>query len=133
MNKRAAVLATTLLALVGLVVPLVGAPARATPARPHIFPGAWCGNQAPPCVVSASRNGAAITQNDPTYVVSVAGTVQSGETLAEWGIADALIKGTFATLAPGDAGIPFSITINFGKHSPRVVDEYAGGVSVSKT
>jgi hypothetical protein len=134
MKKRATVLAATLVTLVGFTMPLVGASAQATPARPDIFPSEWCGNQAPPCVVSASRNGVAITQNDPTYAVSAAGSLQSdGEFLTQWQINDALIPGTYATLAPGDAGVPFSITVDVGAHPPRVVDEYAGGVSVSDT
>jgi hypothetical protein len=132
MTKRATVLAATLVTLVGFTVPLVSASAQASPARPDIFPAEWCGNQAPPCVVSASRNGVAITENDPTYAVSASGSKQSnGEFLTQWGIADALAPGSFETLAPGDAGIPFSITVNVGGHPPRVVDEYAAGVSVS--
>jgi hypothetical protein len=129
MMKRTAILAM-LAALAGLIVPLAGAPAQARPTRPAIFPGSWCGNQAPPCVVAASRNGVAITQNDPTYVVSAFGSPQSGDFLTQWGIGDALIKGTYETLAPGDVGVPFSITVNVGKHPPRVVAEYAGGVGV---
>jgi hypothetical protein len=118
----------------GLAVPLGGASAQAAPARPDIFPSEWCGNQPPPCVVSASRNGVAITESDPTYAVSAAGSLQSdGEFLTQWAIADALIPGTYATLAPGDVGVPFSITIDVGAHPPRVADEYAGGVSVSDT
>jgi hypothetical protein len=132
-TKRTTVLAATLVTIVALAAPLIGAPAQATPNRPDIFPGAWCGTQAPPCVVSASRNGADIGPNDPTYVVSVAGSNQNGEFLSQWSIADALVKGTFATLAPGDVGAAFSITVNVGTHLPRVVDEYAGGVSVTKS
>jgi hypothetical protein len=132
MTKRTTILAATLMTLVGLTVPLAGAPAQATPTRPDIYPSEWCGNQAPPCVVSASRNGFPITESDPTYAVSVAGSLQSdGEFLSQWGIADALIPGDYETLAPGDVGIPFSITVDVGAHPPRVVDEYAGGVSVS--
>ena len=134
MTKRATVLAATLATLVGLVVPLVGAPAQAAPARPDIDASEWCGTQAPPCVVSASRNGVAITESDPTYAVSAAGLLQSdGEFLTQWGINDALIPGASATLAPGDAGVPFSITVDVGAHPPRVVDEYAAGVSVTDT
>src|SRR3974390_2158797 len=73
MTKRTTVLAATLVTLVGLAVPIVGTSAQATPARPDIDPSEWCGNQAPPCVVSASRNGVAITESDPTYAVSAAG------------------------------------------------------------
>src|ERR1700722_20920538 len=103
MRKRATVLAATLLTLAGVPVPLVSAPAQATSARPDIFPSECCGNQAPPCVVSATRNGVAITQNDPTYAVSAAGSVQpGGEFLTQWGIGDALAPGSFETLAPGD-------------------------------
>src|SRR5215469_9054330 len=133
-TKCTTLLAATLVTLAGLIVPAVpiGTSAQAAPERPHIFPGAWCGNQAPPCVVAASRNGVAITQNDPTYVVSVAGSAQpGGEFLSQWGIGDALIHGTYETLAPGDVGVPFSITVDIGAHPPRVVDEYAGGVSVT--
>jgi Bacterial Ig-like domain (group 3) len=134
MTKRATMLAATLVTLVGLTVPLVGASAQATPARPDIFPSEWCGNQAAPCVVSASRNGVLITESDPTYAVSATGSLQSdGEFLTQWGIADAKVPGSFATLAPGDAGVPFSITVDVGQHRPRVVDEYADGVSVSDT
>jgi len=132
MTIRTIVLAATLLTLVSLALPLADAPASAqtTPTRPDIFPSEWCGNQAPPCVVSATRNGAAITEADPTYAVSAAGSLQSnGEFLTQWGIADAKIPGTYATLAPGDVGVPFTITVNVGAHPPRVVDEYAGGVS----
>jgi hypothetical protein len=132
MKKSAAVLAAPLLTLVSLALPLGGAPAQASPARPGVFPAEWCGNQAPPCVVSASRNGTAITQSDPTYVVSASGSPQGGEFLTQWSIADATQKGIYATLAPGDAGVKFSITVNVGKHPPRVLDEYAGGVSVTK-
>jgi len=132
MTRRTTVLAATLVTLAGLAVPLVGASAQATPARPDIDPGEWCGNQAPPCVVSASRNGVAITESDPTYVVSAAGSLQSdGEFLTQWGIGDAQIGGAYETLAPGDVGVPFSITVDVGAHPPRVVDEYAGGVSVT--
>jgi hypothetical protein len=131
MTKRTTALAAALVTLAGLAVPLIGASAQAAPASGP-YPGAWCGNQAPPCVVSASRNGVAITENDPTYVVSVTGYKQSGEFLATWNIADYQILGTYATLAPADAGVPFSVTIDFGAHPPRVVDEYAGNVSVAK-
>ena len=132
MIRRVTVVAATLVTLAGITIPLAGAPARAMPARPAIFPAEWCGNQAPPCVVSASRNGVAITQSDPTYAVSAAGSLQSnGEFLTQWGIGDALAPGSFETLAPGDAGVPFSITVNVGAHPPRVVDEYASGVNVT--
>ncbi len=133
MKRRATVLAAAFVTIAGLAVPLVGASAQAMPERPSIDPGEWCGNHAPPCVVSASRNGVAITQSDPTYVVSASGSLQSGEFLTQWSIADAQIKGTYATLATGDAGVPFSITVDVGAHPPRVVDEYAGGVSVTDT
>ncbi len=134
MKKRAIVLAAVLVTLATSAMPLIGASAQAAPARPDIFPAEWCGNQAPPCVVAASRDGVAITQSDPTYAVSAAGSLQSdGEFLSQWSIADAQIPGSFATLAPADAGVPFSITVNVGTHQPRVVDEYAGGVSVTRT
>lgn len=134
MTKRTIVLAATLVTLLGIAVPLSGASAQAKPARPSIDPSEWCANHAPPCVVSASRNGVAITENDPTYAVSASGSLQSdGEFLTQWGIADALIKGTYETLAPGDVGVPFSIKVDVGTHPPRVVDEYAGGVSVTDT
>jgi hypothetical protein len=134
MRKRTAVLAATLVTLVGFTVPLTGASAQATPVRPHIDASEWCGNQAPPCVVAASRDGVAITENNPAYAVSAAGSLQSdGEFLTQWGIGDALIKGTYETLAPGDAGVPFSITVDVGAHPPRVVDEYAGGVTATDT
>jgi hypothetical protein len=134
MKKCAAVLAAALMALMGLVMPAAGASAQVVPGagRPSIDPSEWCGNQAPPCVVSASRDGVAITESDPTYAVSAAGSPQpGGEFLTQWSIADAQIPGTYATLAPGDAGVPFSITVDVGAHPPRVVDEYAGGVSVT--
>jgi hypothetical protein len=133
MTTRTTILAVTLVMAAGLAVPLVGAPASAS-ARPEIYPSEWCGNQAPPCVVSASRNGVAITESDPTYAVSAAGSLQSdGEFLTQWGIADAQVPGPYASLAPGDVGVPFSITINVGTHPPRVADEYAGGASVVDT
>jgi hypothetical protein len=132
MKKRAIVLAATLVTL-GLVMPLAGASAQAAPARPNSFPGEWCGNQPPPCVVAASRNGVTITSTDPTYVVSVGGSLQNGEFLSQWGIGDYLIKGAYETLAPGDVGATFSVTIDVGTHTPRVVDEYANDVSVTKT
>ena len=134
MTKRATVLAATLVTLAGFTVPLVSASAQAmpAPARPDVFPAEWCAHHAPPCVVSASRNGVPIAENDPTYAVSAAGSPQSdGEFLTQWAIADAQLPGSFATLAPGDAGIPFSITVRVGAHPPRVVDEYAGGVGVT--
>ena len=134
MKKSAALLAATLASLVGLAMPLVGASAQVAPERPSIFPSEWCGNQAPPCVVAASRDGVAITESDPTYAVSAVGSLQSdGEFLTLWGIADAQIHGTYETLAPGDAGVPFSITVDVGAHQPRVDDEYADGVSVTDT
>jgi len=87
-----------------------------------------------PCVVSASRNGTPITQSDPTYAVSAAESLQpGGEFLTQWGIADAQIPGTYATLAPSDAKVPFSITVNVGAHPPRVLDEYAAGVTATRT
>jgi hypothetical protein len=135
MTKRTTVLAATFVALVGLAMP-IGASAHAMPARPDIDASEWCGTQAPPCVVAASRDGVAITKTDPTYAVSAAGSLQpGGEFLTQWGIADALIAvdGMYATLAPGDAGVSFSITVDVGAHPPRVLDEYAGGVSVTDT
>jgi hypothetical protein len=128
-------LASALMTLAGLTVPAATSAqaAQAVPGRPGIDPAEWCGNQAPPCVVAASRNGVAITKNDPTYAVSASGSLlPGGEFLTQWGIGDALIHGTFETLAPGDAGVPFSITVDVGNHPPRVVDEYAGGVTVTK-
>ena len=133
MTNRTAVLAM-LVTLAGLMaMPIAAAPARATPARPHIDAGEWCSpSVAPPCVVAATRNGVAITQSDKIYAVSAAGSLQSnGEFLTQWAIADATLGGMFASLAPGDVGVPFSITVNVGKHKPRVVDEYAAGVSVT--
>jgi hypothetical protein len=126
-------LGATFALLAGLIGP-VAASAQTAPRRPGIFPAEWCVNHAAPCVVSASRNGVAITKDDPTYVVSVAGSKQSdGEFLSQWSIADAQIKGTFATLAPGDVGVPFSITVDVGPHQPRVTDEYADGATVTDT
>jgi hypothetical protein len=132
MMKRTTIVVATLLTAVGLAVPLGGASAQAAPTRPAVFPGEWCDHQAPPCVVSASRDGVAITESDPTYAVSAAGSNQGGEFLTQWGIGDALIKGTYETLAPGDVNVPFSITVDVGSHTPRVVDEYADNVTVSK-
>jgi hypothetical protein len=57
----------------------------------------------------------------------------NGEFVTLWGIADAQIHGTYETLAPGDVGIPFSITVDVGSHQPRVTDEYARDVSVTDT
>ena len=129
--KRTTLLAATLVTLAGLTVP-AGTSAQATPERPRIDSSEWCGNHVPPCVVSASRNGVAITEADPTYAVSAAGSLQpDGEFLTQWGIADAQIHGTYATLAPGDAGVPFSITVDVGAHPPRVSDEYAGDAGVT--
>ena len=54
------------------------------------------------------------------------GRIPAASSSRQWSIADSQIKGTFATLAPGDVGIPFSLTVNVGKHPPRVTDEYAG-------
>jgi hypothetical protein len=107
-TKCTTLLAAALLTLTGLTVPF-GPSAQAAPERPRIFPAEWCGNQAPPCVVAASRNGVAITKTDPTYAVSAAGSLQA--------------DGEFLT--------PFSITVDVGKHPPRVTDEYAAGVSVT--
>jgi hypothetical protein len=133
MMKRTTMLAATLVTAAGLAVPLVGGSTPAS-ARPDIFPSEWCGNQPAPCVVAASRNGVAITESDPTYAVSASGSLQSdGEFLTQWGIADAQIHGTYATLAQGDIGVAFSITIDVGAHPPRVSDEYAGGASVTDT
>jgi len=134
MRKRTTVLAATLVTLAGLTVPLVSASAQTTTPRPDIDASEWCGTQAPPCVVSATRNGVAITQSDPTYAVSAAGSLQSnGEFLTQWGIDDVNVPGAYASLAPTDVGVPFSITVDVGAHPPRVVDEYAGGVSVTDT
>jgi hypothetical protein len=133
MKIGATVLAASLLTLAGFAMPLATTSAQAAPARPNSFPGAWCGNQPPPCVVAASRNGNTITSTDPTYVVSVSGSNQNGEFLSQWGIGDYQIKGSFETLAPTDVGVTFSVTIDVGTHTPRVVDEYAGDVSVTKT
>jgi hypothetical protein len=133
MTKRTTVLAATLVTMVGLAVPLVGTSAQATPARPNVFPAEWCGNQAPPCVVAATRNGVAITQSDPVYTVFATGVQTGGEFQTLWGISDVNVPGAFASLAPGDAGVPFSITVNVGAHPPRVVNEYAGDMTSSNT
>ena len=131
MTKRTTLLAAMLVTLASLTVPL-GTSAQAAPDRPGIFPAEWCTHHAPPCVVSAARNGVPITESDPTYAVSAAGSLVGGEFLTQWVISDALIPGSYATLAPGDVGVPFSITVDVGAHPPRVVDEYAGNVSVTK-
>jgi hypothetical protein len=134
MTKHSTAAAAALVTLAGLSVPLVGTSARATTARPDINAIGWCGTQAPPCVVSASRDGVAITQSDPTYAVNAFGSLQpSGEFLTQWSIYDALIPGSYQTLASADEGVPFSITVNVGKHLPRVTDEYADGVTVQDT
>jgi len=133
-------LAVTLVTAAGLVLPVAvgsgSASARPEPAsgRPAIYPSEWCGNQAPPCVVAASRNGVPIYENDPTYAVSASGSLQSdGEFLTQWGIGDALIKGAYETLAPGDVGVPFTITIDVGAHQPRAADEYADDASITNS
>lgn len=132
MTKRTIALTATLVTVFSLVTPLAGASAEAVPTRPDIFPSEWCGNKPPPCVVSASRNGVAITENDPTYAVSAAGSLLAdGEFLTQWQIVDAQIPGVYGTLGPADIGVPFSITVDVGAHPPRVTDEYAGGVTVS--
>jgi hypothetical protein len=135
MKRRTAALAAPLVMLVGLAVPLGGTPAQAASARPGTdWPTEWCGNQAPPCVVAASRDGVAIPEDDTTYAVSASGSLQSdGGFLTQWSIALGQASGPYATLATTDAGVPFSITVDVGKHIPRVVDEYASGVSVTKT
>jgi hypothetical protein len=134
MRNHSTAAAAALVTLAGLSVPLGATTARATPARPDINAIGWCGTQAAPCVVSASRDGVAITQSDPTYAVNAYGSLQpGGEFLTQWSISDALIPGTYQTLAPADEGVPFSITVNVGTHPPRVVDEYADGVSVTST
>ena len=133
MTKPITLLAAALVTLAGLAVP-VSTSAQAAPDRPTVDPGEWCTHHAAPCVVSATRNGVAITEGDPTYVVSVAGSSQSnGDFLSQWSIADALLKGTYATLAPSDAGVSFSITVDVGKHQPRVTAEYADDASVTDT
>ena len=97
--KRTTLLAAMLATLAGLTVPL-GTSAQAAPTRPGIFPSEWCVNHAPPCVVSASRNGVAIQPNDPTYAVSASGSSQgNGEFLTQWSISDPSQPGSFATLA----------------------------------
>ena len=136
MTKRTTLLAATFVMLAGLTVPL-GTPAQAAPQRPNTTFSEWCDHHVPPCIVSASRdNGVSmvpITETDPTYVVSAAGSeVGDGEFLTQWQISDGLIHGTYATLAPGDVGKQFSITVNVGAHPPRAVDGYADGVSVTK-
>jgi hypothetical protein len=117
-----------------MVMPLAGASARVAPERPAYFDSEWCDvSHTTPCVLSASRNGTNIPETDPTYVVSVAGSKGSdGEFLSQWSIGDYTIGGSYVTLAPGDAGVPFSITVDVGNHPPRVVDEYAGDVTVTK-
>src|SRR5258708_6818439 len=131
-RKLPPLLAARLVTRASLTVPLAPS-AQAAPARPGIFPAEWCMHHAPPCVVSASRNGVPITESDPTYAVSAAGSLQpDGEFLTQWGIGDALIGGGFETLAPGDVGVPFSITVDVGAHSPRVVAAHTASGSCTQ-
>src|SRR5215475_5132586 len=136
MKKSATVLAAALLPLVSFVLQFAGGSAQAAPARPGSVTSEWCDHHAPPCVVSASRSGTAISESDPTpaYAVSAAGSLQpGGEFLTQWSIAAAQGSGPYATLPTSDTGVPFSITVNVGPHPPRVVDEYADDVSVTKS
>ena len=46
----------------------------------------WCGTHAPPCIESATRDGAAIGPGDPSFDVAVTGFAGAGSHDALWDV-----------------------------------------------
>ena len=102
--------------------------------HPRLHGTQWCGTQAPPCVVSATRNGVAITPSDPDWDVSATGyTSPKAEHLVLWSVGSTHTTGSYQSMGPSEAGVPWTVTVNAGTHSVRAFDEFGDDIAVTTT
>ena len=91
----------------------------------------WCSAKAPPCIVSAARNGSPVGPSDPTYDIDAFGYTTSGSHETSWSV---LKPGNPDPLDLGAAALSdhWTVTIDTGTVIPRVASQYADGVTVTR-
>jgi hypothetical protein len=88
----------------------------------------WCSAKAPPCIVSASREGTPVAATDPNFDVRVVESdVEKSKNLL-WHIS----KPASAELGSGEIGKHWALTIDTGDIVPRVSSEYGDDVTVTR-
>jgi hypothetical protein len=91
----------------------------------------WCGTHAPPCIESATRDGAAIGPADPNFDVAVTGFTGAGSHDALWDVERVGAPDPFE-LGAAERSILWTVTIDFGTNVPRVASQYADNVTVTR-
>ncbi len=123
-----------------LLVPMVAAtPASSAVARaPRTAGDGWCASPtSAPCIVSVTRDSTTISDGDPTWDVTVGDTSGFGAHSAQVFVSDssAVVNdppyGEFASLAPGETGHTWSITVRVA-FQPREADGYADNMAIDR-
>jgi hypothetical protein len=109
--------------LLAASVLLVG-PGRAS----ALSSASWCTASAPPCVVSATLDGAPFFASDPNYDFGIVSYTDRGSSGFSWGI---LSTSTGNDLGAGALGQVWRVVIDTGTLVPRV--SYAQGANVTFT
>ena len=91
----------------------------------------WCGTHAPPCIESATRDGAAIGPANPTFDVAVTGFTSDGSHTALWDVERVGAADPFE-LGAAERSVRWTVTIDFGTNVPRVASQYADDVTVTR-
>ncbi|HKP90671.1 MAG TPA: fibronectin type III domain-containing protein [Thermoleophilaceae bacterium] len=91
----------------------------------------WCGTHAPPCIESATRDGAAIGPGDPTFDVGVTGFTGDGSHSALWDVTRPGADDPFE-LGAAERSVRWTVTIDMGATIPRVVFQYGGDLAVTR-
>lgn len=116
-----------LMALVGLLAALLAWVAPPSTAAPSD----WCAvDPAPPCVVSATRNGVVVEPDSPDWDIAIqAVDLASGERTVLWEVQD---KGEADPIDLGTAALTdrWVVTLSLGDLFPRVVSGHARAASV---
>ena len=92
----------------------------------------WCSTpKAPPCVLTATRNGTAVGPANTSWDVHVAGSTVEGSTNASWFVQSV---GTADPYELGAAALDdrWTVTLDTGSLVPRVVTGYGGAETVSR-
>jgi hypothetical protein len=104
----------------------------ATPSSAVAFPSNFCGDQPPPCISSATRDGVAITPSDRKYYPTVVLSTSSGSHNLLWQMQNKTGPDPY-DLGAAARRVQFVITIDTGATNPRVAFTFGHGVTVDRT
>jgi hypothetical protein len=113
-SARLAPVAALCLVASGLAAAFTSGPASALP--PDTFQERWCTDEPAPCLLSASRNGVALTAADPVISVEMIGVANN----PDFKYTAFLVRSTSGVLDVTDT---YSLTFDLGN---KVVPDYTG-------